>query len=371
MKIGITCYPTYGGSGVVATELGLELATRGHEIHFISYAVPLRLGAFHKNVFFHEVENAEYPLFEYPPYTLALASKMLEVATYQKLDLLHCHYAIPHSISGFLAKRMSYAHKLKLVTTLHGTDITIVGSSKSFLPITKFAIEANDGVTAVSSYLKQRTLREIGVDIPISVIPNFINLEKFNRAKCQIFRDSMVDKDEIILTHISNFRPVKRVQDIVLAFAKIHNKVPIKLLMIGDGPERSKCEALCRELKVCHKIIFLGKQESIRDLLSVSDIFIMPSDSESFGLAALEAMACGVPVVSSNAGGLPEVNIDGSTGFTSEVGDVEAMAESVLSLAKNDGLRQEFSANALERAKFFSVEKVIPLYEQFYEDILG
>ncbi|KAA3596117.1 MAG: N-acetyl-alpha-D-glucosaminyl L-malate synthase BshA [Calditrichaeota bacterium] len=371
MKIGITCYPTYGGSGVVATELGLELATRGHEIHFISYAMPLRLGAFHQNVFFHEVENADYPLFEYPPYTLALASKMLEVATYQKLDLLHCHYAIPHSISGFLAKRMSYAHKLKLITTLHGTDITIVGSSKSFLPITKFAIETNDGVTAVSSYLKQRTLKEIGVDIPIEVIPNFINMEKFNRGECQIFRDSMAEKNEIVLSHISNFRPVKRVQDIILAFAKIHEKVPIQLLMIGDGPERSKCEELCRELKVCHKVKFLGKQESIRDLLSISDIFIMPSDSESFGLAALEAMACGVPVVSSNAGGLPEVNLHGETGFTAEVGDVDALAERILSLAKDDGLRQKFSVNALERAKYFSVDRVIPLYEQFYENILG
>ncbi|MCC7429211.1 N-acetyl-alpha-D-glucosaminyl L-malate synthase BshA [bacterium] len=372
MKIGITCYPTYGGSGVVATELGLELAERGHEIHFISYAMPMRLSTFHKNIFFHEVDSVDYPLFDYPPYTLSLASKMLEVATYEKLDLLHCHYAIPHSISAFLAKRMSFSHKLKVVTTLHGTDITIVGSSKSFLPITKFAIESNDGVTAVSDYLKKETYKQIGVACPIKIIPNFINTQKFNRNECRIFRETFATNGEKILIHISNFRPVKRTEDIIKIFAQIRNKVSLKLLMVGDGPERSKCEALCRELHACDRIKFLGKQESIRDLLSISDVFIMPSDSESFGLAALEALACGVPVISSNAGGLPEVNVHGETGFTAKIGDTKTMAEHTLTLLQDDTLRKKFAKNGVERsAAFFSVEKIIPQYEDFYQEILG
>ncbi len=379
MKIGITCYPTYGGSGVVATELGKALALRGHEVHFISYAIPTRLTAFVDNIFYHEVEMYSYPLFEFPLYSLALTSKMVEVAKINELDLIHAHYAIPHAASAYLAreilKRENNTEKeLKVITTLHGTDITLIGLEPSFLPTMKFSIEQSDGVTAVSNFLADKTKTSYQVQKDIEVIPNFIDTEKYKRmdnehTKC--FREKFAPDGERILTHISNFRQLKRVQDVIKVFAEVNKDVPSRLLLIGDGPDRSECERLARELEIFDLVKFMGKQDMLVELLSISDLFIMPSQSESFGLSALEAMSCSVPIISTSIGGLPELNVHGETGYIAEIGDVERMAKYAIELLTNKKKYEYFSKKARERALKFREENIVPLYEDFYEKIVA
>ncbi len=371
MNIGVTCYPTYGGSGVVATELGKALAERGHSIHFISYAVPMRLQRFSGNIIYHEVETANYPLFEFPLYTLALSSKMVEVARYEKLDILHCHYAIPHATSAFLAKQMLGSTSLKVITTLHGTDITLVGLEPSFLPTIKFSIEQSDGVTAVSRFLKEKTLTHFGIEKDIHVIPNFVDINKYKRNDSTSIRTRWAPQHEKILVHTSNFRPVKRVSDVIRIFAEVRKKVQSKLILIGDGPDRSLCEMLCRELEIQEDVKFLGKQAEIVDLLGAADLFLMPSQSESFGLSALEAMSCSVPVVSTSVGGLPELNIHNQTGFIAEIGDVERMARYAIDLLTNSVKHKTFSEAARARATEFNQDKIVALYEQYYQKILN
>ena len=370
MNIGMTCYPTYGGSGVVATELGKALAERGHSVHFISYAIPMRLQKFSGNIMFHEVETSNYPLFDFPLYTLALASKMVEVVRYEKIDILHCHYAIPHATSAYLAKQMLGAPSLKVITTLHGTDITLVGLEPSFLPTIKFSIEESDGVTAVSRFLREKTVTHFGIKKEIEVIPNFVDIEKYSRTDTAAVRNQWAPRNEKIVIHTSNFRPVKRVQDVIRVFSEIQKKVPSRLILIGDGPDRSLCEMLCRELAIQDEVKFLGKQAEIVDLLSASDLFLMPSQSESFGLSALEAMACGVPVISSSVGGLPELNIHNQTGFIAEIGDIERMARYAIDLLTNPSKHDTFSKAARNRAKEFGQEKIVTQYEQYYRKVL-
>ena len=372
MKIGITCYPTYGGSGVIATELGKALALRGHQVHFISYALPFRLNSFVENVVFHEVEMSSYPLFEFPLYTLALASKMVEVAEFEKLDLLHVHYAIPHASSAYLAKQMLKGkHDLKVVTTLHGTDITLVGLEPSFLPLVKFSIEQSDGVTAVSRFLKEKTLTNYNINKEIEVIPNFVDTQLFKPMQADCIKRRLAAEGEKILVHTSNFRQVKRVTDVIKVFDIVQKEVPSKLLLIGDGPDRSECERLTRQLDLNDKVKFLGKQEGLVEILSCSDLFLIPSQSESFGLAALEAMACGLPVISSSVGGLPELVKHNESGFIAEIGDVERMAKYAIDLLTNEKKYKMFSKNSRERAvNLFDISKVVPLYEEHYRKIL-
>lgn len=384
MKIGILCYPTYGGSGVVATELGIELAARGHQVHFISYSIPMRLKGFSENIFFHKVEMASYPLFDFPLYSIALASKIVEVAKFNGLDLVHAHYAIPHATSAFLAREIIKEEVLnkrknnsniKIITTLHGTDITLIGLEISFLPTMKFSIQKSDGVTAVSEFLKIKTQSQYNISKDIRMIPNFINLDiykKIEDEETDCLRKRLTKDGEKLIIHTSNFRPLKRVDDCIRIFKKIKDKIPSKLLLIGDGPERSNCEYLAKDLGVDKDVTFYGEQESFVEILSIADLFLMPSQSESFGLSALEAMACGVPVVSSNAGGLPELNLHGDTGYIAEIGDVDKMAEYAISLLGDKNRYRIFSENAHERAvTLFSSEKVVPQYEQYYEEILG
>ena len=378
MKIGITCYPTYGGSGVVATELGKALALRGHEVHFISYAIPTRLTAFVDNIFYHEVEMYSYPLFEFPLYSLALTSKMVEVAKINELDLIHAHYAIPHATSAFLAREILKPEKmsekeLKVITTLHGTDITLIGLEPSFLPTMKFSIEQSDGVTAVSNFLRDKTKSNYQIEKDIEVIPNFIDTEKYKRldnehTKC--FKEKFAPDGEKILIHISNFRALKRVQDVIKIFAAVNEEVPSKLLLVGDGPDRSECERLATDLGVFERVKFMGKQDILVELLSISDLFIMPSQSESFGLSALEAMSCSVPVVSTSIGGLPELNVHGETGYIAEIGDVERMSKYAIELLTNTKKYDYFSKKARERALKFKEDNIVPLYEEFYEKVL-
>jgi N-acetyl-alpha-D-glucosaminyl L-malate synthase BshA len=383
MKIGISCYPTFGGSGVVATELGLELSERGHEVHFISYSVPMRLKSFSEKVFFHRVEMASYPLFDFPLYSIALASKIVEVAKYNGLDLVHAHYAIPHATSAFLAREIiaeehlsgKNGSKLKIITTLHGTDITLVGLEISFLPTMKFSIQKSDGVTAVSSFLKVKTMSQYEINKDIEVIPNFIDIERYKRIhnhETGCLKERYSKNGEKIIVHTSNFRPLKRVDDCIRVFNEVRKKVPSKLLLIGDGPERSNCEYLAKDLGIYDDVTFYGNQESFVEILSVADLFLMPSQSESFGLSALEAMACGVPVVSSNAGGLPELNLHGETGYLAEIGDVPKMAEYAIELLENKNKYRIFAKNARERAvNLFSTEKIVPLYEEYYKKVLN
>jgi N-acetyl-alpha-D-glucosaminyl L-malate synthase BshA len=373
MKIGITCYPTYGGSGVIATELGKALALRGHQVHFISYALPFRLHNFVENVFFHEVEMSSYPLFEFPLYTLALASKMVEVVQYEHLDLLHVHYAIPHASSAYLAKQMiNGKHNLKVTTTLHGTDITLVGLEPSFLPLVKFSIEESDGVTAVSRFLKEKTLTNYNINKEIEVIPNFVDTQLYKPMQDDCIRKRLATEGEKILVHTSNFRQVKRVTDVIKIFNIVQKEIPSKLLLIGDGPDRSECERLTRQLDLNDKVKFLGKQEGLVEILSCSDLFLIPSQSESFGLAALEAMACGVPVISSSVGGLPELVKHNESGFIAEIGDVERMAKYAIDLLTNAKKYEIFSKNSRERAvSLFDISKVVPLYEEHYKRILA
>ncbi|MEM6699182.1 MAG: N-acetyl-alpha-D-glucosaminyl L-malate synthase BshA [Bacteroidota bacterium] len=372
MKIGIVCYPTYGGSGVVATELGLGLAQRGHEIHFITYKRPARLSHFQENVYYHEVSDADYPLFEYTPYDTALTSKLVDVVKYENLDLLHVHYAIPHAAVGYMAKKILLAQGkyVPVITTLHGTDITLVGKNPSFAPVVEFSINKSDGVTAVSRNLREQTYANFDIKGEIEVIHNFIDFKRFSPLNKDHFKKAIAPDGERILTHVSNFRKVKRVDHVIHIFKKVREIIPSKLLLIGDGPERHNLELLCRELHLCEDIRFLGKQAAVEELLAVSDLFLMPSENESFGLAALEAMACEVPVISSNAGGLPEVNIHGETGFLSTRGDVEEMAKYAIQILSSDETLQKFRDHALAQAKRFDISKILPHYEAYYEQVL-
>jgi L-malate glycosyltransferase len=373
MKIGITCYPTYGGSGAVATELGMELSKRGHEVHFITYAHPFRLPRFMERVYFHEVEVARYPLFEYAPYSLALAAMMHEVTLREGLDLLHVHYAIPHATSAWIAKEMLGAgHDLKIITTLHGTDITLVGQERSFGEITRFSIARSDGLTAVSGYLRDQTVRHFGVPhSDIEVIPNFVDPEIYSRRASPCARDSLVKPGEKLVMHISNFRPVKRVRDVVRIFHRLQRQVPARLVLVGDGPDRPEAAYEAESLGITDRVIFLGKQDSVAELLACADLFLLPSESESFGLVALEAMAAGVPVIASDTGGLREVVVHGETGFLEPVGDVEAMAEAGVMVLKDLAAWKALSDKSRQRAvERFGVDRVVPQYEQFYEKIL-
>jgi len=373
MKIGIVCYPTFGGSGVVATELGKALAASGHQIHFITYSQPARLDFFSENLFYHEVTISKYPLFDFPPYELALASKLVDVVRFEKLDVLHVHYAIPHASAAFMAKQIlaTYGIHIPVVTTLHGTDITLVGKDASYSPVVTFSINQSDGVTAVSNNLKEETLSYFDVKREIRVIPNFIDLSRFSLKPRQHFKQAIAPGDERILVHTSNFRKVKRTTDVIRIFKKVQEKIPSKLLMVGDGPERTHAEQLSRELGVDKDIRFLGKQDAIEEILSVSDLFIIPSGSESFGLAALEAMACKVPVISSNTGGLPELNVNGVTGFLSDVGDVDSMAANAIYMLEDSDRLERFKDAALERAKDFQLSNIMPLYEQYYQEVIS
>ncbi|WPU99500.1 N-acetyl-alpha-D-glucosaminyl L-malate synthase BshA [Mucilaginibacter sp. cycad4] len=372
MKIGIVCYPTFGGSGVVATELGKALADRGHQVHFVTYNQPARLDLFSENLFYHEVSVANYPLFDFPPYELALASRLVDVVRHEQLDVLHVHYAIPHASAAFMAKQilMTYGIYIPVVTTLHGTDITLVGKDRTFKPVVTFSINQSDGVTAVSQNLKEDTYKFFDIKKDILVIPNFIDLSRFSLKPKDHFKKAIAPSGEKILVHTSNFRKVKRTEDVVKIFAKVIKKIPSKLLMVGDGPERSMCEQLCRDLGVTDNARFLGKQDAVEEILSVSDLFLMPSQSESFGLAALEAMACKVPVISSNAGGLPELNVDGVTGFLKDPGDVDGMAEKAIFILEDEERLAKFKENALAHAKEFELSTILPKYENFYLEVI-
>jgi N-acetyl-alpha-D-glucosaminyl L-malate synthase BshA len=372
MKIGIVCYPTFGGSGVVATELGKALADNGHQVHFITYNQPARLDFFSENLFYHEVSVSNYPLFDYAPYEVALASRMVDVVRFEKLDILHVHYAIPHASAAFMAKQilLTYGIYIPVVTTLHGTDITLVGKDRTFKPVVTFSINKSDGVTAVSQNLRDNTYEFFEIENDIKVIPNFIDLTRFSLKAKDHFKKAIAPSGEKILVHTSNFRKVKRTEDVVKIFAQVVKRIPSKLLMVGDGEERSACEQLCRDLDVCANVRFLGKQDAIEEILSVSDLFIMPSQSESFGLAALEAMACKVPVISSNAGGLPELNVDGITGYLSNIGDVDDMAKKAIYILEDNERLAQFKDNALARAKEFDLAKILPLYENYYMEVI-
>lgn len=372
MKIGIVCYPTFGGSGVVATELGKALAKEGHEIHFITYSQPSRLDFLNENLFYHEVEFRSYPLFEYPPYELALASKMVSVVMNEHLDLLHVHYAIPHASAAYMAKQIllkTHGIYIPVVTTLHGTDITLVGKDASYEPVVTFSINESDGVTSVSEDLKKETYHSFKIKREIEVIPNFIDLEKFKKQKKDHFKKAICPNGESLVVHTSNFRKVKRVGDVMAVFNNIHKEIPSKLLMIGDGPERNGAEAMAREMCINDAVRFLGKQEAVEEVLSVADLFLIPSEKESFGLAALEAMACEVPVISTNTGGLPELMVQGVTGFMSNIGDVEDMTRNSLFVLDKNNLPR-FKENALARAKEFDITNILPLYERYYEKVL-
>ena len=372
MKIGITCYPTYGGSGVVATELGIELAARGHEVHFISYAIPIRLTGASERIFFHEVEVTTYPLFDHPPYTLALATKMGEVAEQASLDLLHVHYAIPHSVSALLARMMAAPRRLPFITTLHGTDITLVGSDRSYLPITRFSIEQSDGVTAISNYLRDRTLKEFEIKRPIDVIPNFVNCDLYKKSDDAAARARWAPGGEPILMHLSNFRPVKRLTDVVEIFALVREKIPVKLVLIGDGPDRGAAEYIVRKKRLTKDVMFLGKQDRVQEKLGVADLFLLPSDEESFGLAALEAMACEVPVVATNVGGLPEVVTHGVDGYLFEPRDVHTAAKYVLEiLTRPDRGRMMGEMARTNARRRYCSNDIIPMYEAYYQKILN
>ncbi len=378
MRIGITCYPTYGGSGVVATELGIELAALGHEVHFISYSQPFRLTGRDEGIYYHEVPVSSYPLFEFPPYDLALASRMLEVAEYHKLDLLHVHYAIPHSVSALLARQMMAAkgRRLPFVTTLHGTDITLVGLDRSYLPITKYAIQESDGVTSISEYLKEKTITDFAVTRGIEVVTNFVNCDVYtpyaDEGKRAEARRRLAAPDEAILMHLSNFRPVKRVVDTVKIFANVVREIPARLVLVGDGPDRSAAEWLAHDLGIQSKVNFMGKQERVNELLPLADILLMPSELESFGLAALEAMACKVPSIATAVGGVPELIDDGITGLLYPVSEVEEMAEGALGLLKDkDRLEAMREAGRKTAQKRFCASLVVPQYVRYYEAVLN
>lgn len=373
MKIAIVCYPTFGGSGVVATELGLELARKGHEIHFITYRQPVRLELLNKNIFYHEVHVPEYPLFHYQPYELALSSKLVDMIKLHKIEVLHVHYAIPHAYAGYMAKKMLEEEgvKIPMVTTLHGTDITLVGKHPFYKPAVNFSINQSDIVTSVSKSLREDTYRLFDIKKDIQVIPNFIEIDKSEMTKkSPCSRELMAKDNERIITHISNFRKVKRIDDVIRIFYKIQQVIPAKLMMVGDGPEKEKAEEMCDELNISNKVIFFGNSNEIDKILCYSDLFLLPSETESFGLAALEAMACGVPVISSNSGGLPEVNINGKTGYLSDVGNINEMSAYAIQILSNEELLVKFKQNALDNAKLFDIKNILPLYEDIYNQAL-
>ncbi|SNR67172.1 N-acetyl-alpha-D-glucosaminyl L-malate synthase BshA [Maribacter sedimenticola] len=369
MKIAIVCYPTFGGSGVVATELGIALANRGHEVHFVTYKQPVRLELLNNRIFFHEVHVPEYPLFHYQPYELALSSKLVDTIKLHKIDLLHVHYAIPHAYAGYMAKKMLEEEGIyvPMITTLHGTDITLVGKHPFYKPAVTFSINQSDVVTSVSESLKKGTLEIFDIKGEIEVIPNFIDTKKYSTSFTDCQRSNMANDDERIITHISNFRKVKRIADVVKVFSKIQLSIPAKLIMVGEGPEKEGAERLCEDLGIAEKVIFLGNSNEIDKILCFSDLFLLPSETESFGLAALEAMVNKVPVISSNAGGIPEVNKDGVSGFLSEVGDIEDMASKALTILSDDEVLERFKNNAVKEAHKFDIQKVLPLYEEVYQ----
>lgn len=372
MNIGVVCYPTYGGSGVVATELGKALGEHGHHIHFITYAQPTRLDFFNQNVFYHEVTFENYPLFKYPPYEMALASKIVDAASYEKLDILHVHYAIPHASSAFMAQQIlkTRGYDLPFVTTLHGTDITLVGKDETYAPVVEFSINASNGVTAVSEDLKQDTLNHFDVKRDIHVIPNFVDFRRFKKQPKDHFKKAICPNGERLIVHTSNFRKVKRVDAVVEIFKSIKDQMPAKLLLVGDGPERPHIENMSKELDIWEDIRFLGKLSEVEEVLSVADLFIMPSEKESFGLAALEAMACELPVISTNAGGIPELNVHGETGFVSEIGDIEDMAKNAIHVLQEENLGK-FKSAALKRAKKYDQSVIVPQYEALYNEVLS
>ena len=374
MKIAIVCYPTFGGSGVVATELGLELARRGHEIHFITYSQPVRLALLNPNVNYHEVNVPEYPLFHYQPYELALSSKLVDMVKLYKIELLHVHYAIPHAYAGYMAKQMlkDEGINIPMITTLHGTDITLVGNHPFYKPAVTFSINKSDFVTSVSQSLKDDTLKLFKIKNEIQVIPNFIELDKGNEvSNTTCHRSVMANAEERIITHISNFRKVKRIPDVIKIFYNIQKEIPAKLMMVGDGPEKEKAEYLCQELGILDKVIFFGNSNEIDKILCLTDLFLLPSETESFGLAALEAMACGVPVISSNSGGLPEVNFEGISGYLSDVGNTDEMGVNALKILKDDAVLAKFKKNALDVAKKFDIKNILPLYEDLYHKAIN
>ena len=372
MKIGIVCYPTYGGSGVLATELGKALAKNGHEVHFISYSQPVRLDVIGSNIFFHEVYLLKYPLFEFPPYESALVSKLVNVIKYEKLDVLHVHYAIPHAFAAYAAKQILAEENIHIpvVTTLHGTDITLVGKDESYNSTVTFSINKSDAVTSVSNYLKEETYRYFDIKKDIQVIYNFIDFERFSKKPKDHFKLAIAPHGEKILIHTSNFRAVKRVEDVVTIFAKVKEVVPSKLLLVGDGPDRTKAENLCRHLGIMNDVRFLGKIEAVEEVLSVADLFLLPSEKESFGLSALEAMACQVPVISSNAEGIPEVNIHGVTGYLSEVGDVDDMANNAIKILSDNDLHQRMRQDAFQYAHNFDLKNIMGIYEDLYQRLI-
>jgi N-acetyl-alpha-D-glucosaminyl L-malate synthase BshA len=373
MNIAIVCYPTFGGSGVLATELGKVLAEKGHNIHFITYQQPVRLSGFHANIFYHEVRVPTYPLFDFPPYETALASAMVDVANNHDIDLLHVHYAIPHASAAYMAKQIlsKQGKRLPVITTLHGTDITLVGRDKTYSPVVTFSMEESDILTAVSENLKEETYRNFSIQKPIEVIYNFIDIKRFNRKPVDAFKKLIAPNGEKIIVHASNFRKLKRIQDVVKVFLEIDKKIPSKLLLIGDGPERPEIEAFTRTCNQCGEIKFLGKQEQIEDILPIADLFLLPSEYESFGLAALEAMAAEVPVISTNAGGLPEININGFSGYMSNVGDIEDMSKNAIAILSDSATHLQFKANALAQAKRFGIDNIVPQYEALYERVVS
>jgi N-acetyl-alpha-D-glucosaminyl L-malate synthase BshA len=373
MRIGIVCYPTFGGSGVLATELGKALAQKGHHIHFITYQQPVRLNGFIPNIYYHEVQVPTYPLFDYPPYETALASTMVDVIKNNQLQLLHVHYAIPHASAAYMAKKILEQEGIHIpvITTLHGTDITLVGRDKTYAPVVAFSINQSDAITAVSQNLRDETFKTFKIEKPIEVIHNFVDVQRFSRKPIDAFKKVIAPGGERILLHASNFRRIKRVQDVVQIFTEVNKRIPSKLLFVGDGPERVSAEQLCRQLGVCDEVRFVGKQEQMEDILAIADLFILTSEYESFGLAALEAMAAGVPVVSTNAGGLPEIMIQGYNGFMGNVGDVETMSRQAFEILENEERLQEFKTNAAQHAKAFDIQNIVPLYEKLYEDVLS
>ena len=373
MNIGIVCYPTFGGSGVVATELGIALAHKGHKVHFITYSQPFRLNQFNENLFYHEVNVNDYPLFDYQPYESVLASKIVDVAIYERLDVLHVHYAIPHASVAYLAQQILKSRKIKLpyITTLHGTDITLVGQDPSFEPVIFFSLNNSNAITSVSESLRKDTLKTFKIANDVKVIPNFIKIEDYEKHEVtHCHRKNFAAPHEKILIHVSNFRKVKRVEDVLRAFDIVRKEIPCKLILVGDGPERPAIDKLCRELNTCNDIISVGKIANPQEVLAISDVFVLPSETESFGLSALEAMASKIPVVSSNTGGIPELNVHGKTGYMSKVGDYEDMAKNIIALLSDEKKLAQFKANAFEQAKKFDINVILPQYEKLYEDVI-
>lgn len=372
MNIGIVCYPTFGGSGVVATELGIALADKGHKVHFITYSQPFRLNQFTENLFYHEVNVNDYPLFDYQPYESVLASKIVDVAIYERLDILHVHYAIPHASVAYLAQQILKSRKIKLpyITTLHGTDITLVGQDPSFEPVIFFSLNNSNAITSVSESLRKDTLKTFKIANDVKVIPNFIKIEEYEGVKESCQRHHFAKDNEKILVHISNFRKVKRVEDVLRVFNIVRKEVPAKLILVGDGPERPQIDKLCRELNTCSDIISVGKIANPKEILSMADVFILPSETESFGLSALEAMAMKIPVISTDTGGIPELNVHGKTGYMSKVGDYEDMAKNTIALLTDEKMHRTFKANAFEQAKKFDLNKILPMYEKLYKEVI-